>query len=286
MVVTARFWGWRRVTNVAEREVDSGMKIKEILEHFLSRAEWIDPDKSVDRVIVGDPEKHVSRAMVTWMPSFSAIRTAVERGVELLICHEPTFWEHRDDVPAERAAAVEKKRFVEEHDLAILRNHCCWDRWPEIGIPWAWAAFLGLEGKPSVIGNHGYQHRYDIPPIPFGQFAENVAARTAIIGEPMVEVAGDLEKHVSRIGIGTGAACSVFAYAEMGCDCCIVCDDGASYWRQVQYAEDVGTPVICVNHGTSEEPGMVTLTKYINEHFEGVFAEHLPQGCRYQLVGH
>jgi hypothetical protein len=54
----------------------------------------------------------------------------------------------------------------------------------------------------------------------------------------------------------------------------------------VQYAEDVGTPVICVNHGTSEEPGMVTLTKYINEHFEGVFAEHLPQGCRYQLVGH
>jgi putative NIF3 family GTP cyclohydrolase 1 type 2 len=261
------------------------MKVKEILEHFLSRAEWVDRNKTVDRIVVGDPEKNASRALVTWMPSISAIRTAAERGVELLICHEPAFWEHRDDAPAKRAAALDKKRLIEESALILLRNHCCWDRWPEIGIPWAWAAFLGLEGKPALTGNRGYQHRYDITPIPFGRFAENVAARTARIGEPMVEVAGDLMKPVSRIGIGTGCACDVFAYVEMGCDCCIVCDDGIKYWKHVQYAEDLGIPVICVNHGTSEEPGMVTLTRYINENIDGVFAEHLSQGCRYTQVG-
>ena len=261
------------------------MKVREILEHFLSRAEWVDRNKSVDRVIVGDPEKNVSRVLVAWMPSFSALRTAVDGGVELFICHEPTFWEHRDEIPENRTAALEKRRFVEEHELVILRNHCCWDRWPEIGIPWAWADFLELAGEPALIGNGGYQHRYDIDPIPFGQFAEKIADRTAIIGEPMVEVAGDLKKPVSKIGIGTGCGCSVFAYVEMGCDCCIVCDDGSSYWRDIQYAKDLGIPVICVNHATSEEPGMVTLTQYINTHFEGVFAEHLPQGCRFQLVG-
>ena len=47
------------------------MKVREILEHFLSRAPWVDRTKTVDRVIVGDPEKEVSRCLVAWMPSFA-----------------------------------------------------------------------------------------------------------------------------------------------------------------------------------------------------------------------
>ena len=261
------------------------MKVRDILGHFLSRAEWVDRGRTVDRVIVGDPEKDVDSCLVAWMPSFAAIRTTVEQGVPLLICHEPTFWDHRDDTPENKPHASEKLRFIKEHGLVILRNHDGWDRWPEIGIPWAWATFLGLEGTPAAIGANGYQHRYDIAPVPFGEFARTVAARTATIGEPMVEAAGDPDKPVSKVGIGTGCGCNVFTYVEMGCDVCIVCDDGISYWQQVQYAQDKGIPVICVNHATSEEPGMVTLTRYINEHIEGLTAHHLAQGCRFKLVG-
>jgi hypothetical protein len=71
----------------------------------------------------------------------------------------------------------------------------------------------------------------------------------------------------------------------MNCDCSIVCDDGSIYWAGIQRAEDLGHPVIRVNHGTSEEPGMVTLTEYMNTHFDGLYAEHLPHGCTFQLVG-
>jgi single-stranded DNA-specific DHH superfamily exonuclease len=101
----------------------------------------------------------------------------------------------------------------------------------------------------------------------------------------MIEVTGDPEQLVSKIGVGTGCGCNVFTYLDMGCDLCVVCDDGISYWQQVQYAQDRGIPVICVNHATSEEPGMVTLTGYINEHIEGVRAQYLPQGCRFELTG-
>ena len=261
------------------------MKVTDILEHFLSRADWVDRSNTVDRIIVGDAEQDVDACMVTWIPSFSAIRTAVERGVHLLVCHEPTFWDHRDDRPENKPHAAEKLRFIQEHGLTILRNHDCWDLWPGIGIPWAWADFLGLGGKPAVIGADGYQHRHDIAPVPFEEFTHKVAAHTATIGEPLVEVVGDPEQPVSKIGVGTGCGCDVFSYVDMGCDCCILCDDGVSYWRDVQYAQDSGVPVICVNHATSEEPGMVTLTRYVNENLEGVTAEHLAQGCRFQSVG-
>lgn len=261
------------------------MKVIEIREHFLSRAGWVDPERTVDRVIVGDPERDVDRCLVVWMPSLAALQYAADEGFPLVICHEPTFWNHRDEQPPDNRILQEKLRFIRDHDLTILRNHDCWDRWPEVGIPWAWAKFLGFEGKPSRVSASRFQHRYDIPAVPLDALALRVAARCGALGEAAVQVIGDGEATVSRIGVGTGAACRIEEFLNLECDCSIVCDDGTRYWDQIQMAADMGHAVVRVNHGTSEEPGMATLAAYINEHLPGVRARHLPQGCGYRLVG-
>ena len=269
----------------ALQEGASMIIVNDILEHFLSRADWVDRGNTVDRIIVGDPTKKVDRCLVTWMPSFAALRHMVEHEIELLVCHEPTFWDHANDRPENDARSEEKLRFITENNLVILRNHDCWDRWPDIGIPWSWAQFLGIGTKPTIIAANGYQHRYDIEPVSVDCLAQRIAACCQTIGEPLVQVTGDGEKKVSKIGIGTGCGCNIEAYLEMGCDCSIVCDDGSCYWAGIQRAEDLGHPVIRVNHGTSEEPGMVTLTEYINANIEGLSAEHLPHGSTFRLVG-
>lgn len=261
------------------------MKVSAILDHFLSRADWIDPETTVDRVIVGDPDADVDCCLVTWMPSLKALRCMVDKGVRFLICHEPTFWNHRDERTGDDAGIQEKLRFITDHGIVIVRNHDCWDRWPNVGIPWAWARFLGFEGNPVAVGANGYQHRYDIKPVPVEDFARQVAKRCAAIGEPFVQVTGDPCRKVSRIGVGTGCGCNIEVYQQMGCDCSIVCDDGSCYWAGIQRAEDLEHPVIRVNHGTSEESGMATLTEYINTHFDGLRAEHLPHGSTFRLVG-
>ena len=261
------------------------MKVGDVLEHFLSRADWVDRGATVDRVIAGDPDADVDRCIVTWMPSLKALRHAVERGARLVVCHEPTFWNHRDKPLADDAEYEEKRSYIERHGLAVVRNHDCWDRWPEIGIPWAWARFLGMAGRPQAIGANGYQHRYDIEPAALGEFARRVAERCAVLGEPAVQVTGDLDRLVSKIGVGTGCGCGIAAYRAMGCDCSIVCDDGSCYWSEIQRAEDIGHPVIRVNHGTSEEPGMATLAAYIDANLAGLRAEHLPHGSTFRLVG-
>jgi putative NIF3 family GTP cyclohydrolase 1 type 2 len=261
------------------------MKVEDILEHFLSRADWVDRSRTVDRVIMGDPDMDISRCLVTWIPSYRALRAAVDEGLSLIIGHEPLFYDHRDSDAAKRQASADKLRYIEENGLAIVRIHDSWDRWPEVGIPWAWAGHLGFEGRPVLIGANGYQHRYDVDPVPFEEFAKRVAARCASLGEPEVQMTGEGDDSVSRIGIGTGCGCSIAAYLDMGCDCSIVCDDGSSYWGGIQMAEDLGHHVIRVNHGTSEEPGMVTLARYINDEVEGVGADHLPHGSTFRLIG-
>ncbi|MBM4038306.1 MAG: hypothetical protein FJ290_07320 [Planctomycetes bacterium] len=263
------------------------MKAIEINQHFLSKASWVDPAKTVDRVIIGDPQKEVRRVLVTWIASFRAVRAAVERGVDMLMTHEPTFWVHANELEKMEKSEIasDKRGFIERSGLVVLRNHDAWDRWPEIGIPWAWAQFLGLGNKPVATGANGYQHRYDIEPLRLDEFAARVATRTATIGECAVQVVGDGKRPVSHIGVGTGCGCDIRTFQEMGCDLSVVCDDGSCYWAGIQRAEDDGHPVIRVNHGTSEEPGMVTLARYINEDLPGVKAEHLPHGSTFRLVG-
>jgi putative NIF3 family GTP cyclohydrolase 1 type 2 len=261
------------------------MRVREILEHFLSRADWIERETTVDRVIVGDAETDVDCCLVTWMPSFSALRRVVERGMRLLVCHEPTFWRHRADHATESPESQAKLAYIRDHELVILRNHDCWDKWPGTGIPWAWAGFLGLGNRPRIISTDRCHHRYDIEPVALEAFARHVAGRCERLGEPLVQVTGDASQMVSGIGVGTGCGCDIPTYQAMGCDCSIVCDDGSSYWADVQRAEDLSHPVIRVNHGTSEEPGMVTLTAYINANIDGVRAEHLAHKCTFRLVG-
>jgi len=272
------------------------MKAIDLLEHFLSRADWVDGENTVDKIIVGDAEKDVSSGLVTWISRFAAVRDAVERGFDVLITHEPTFYSHRNELDAisgtdttlsvpEIQTARRKKLFIDDSGLVILRIHDCWDRWPEIGIPWAWARFLELGERPAALGNENAQHRYDIAPVTVDELARRIARRTATIGEPSVQVVGDGAREVSKVGIGTGCICSVPVYMEMGCDVGVLCDDGATYWSRVQPAEDMDFPVIRVNHGTSEEPGMVTLTQYINDNVSDVRAEHLPHGSCFRLVG-
>ena len=118
------------------------MKVKELLSHFQEQSrDWVNPEKTVDRVIIGDPEKDVSSVLVTWMSTFYAVKRAVEKGVDLLITHEPTFFEHFDETEKvdQFRIGTEKKKFIEDNGLVILRNHDCWDRMPDVGIPWAWA---------------------------------------------------------------------------------------------------------------------------------------------------
>lgn len=263
------------------------MKAADIANHFMSVADWVDPNDTVDGIIIGDPDKDIHRALITWISSMDAVREAIERGFDLLVTHEPTFYAHRGERNYMESSDVarEKKRIIDESELVVLRNHDCWDRMPQIGIPWSWARFLELGNEPALVGDAGYQHRYDIEPTTLDELARRVALKTALMGEPVIQVVGDGAATVSKVGIGTGCGCRIDVYRDMECDVSIVCDDGTSWWAELQRAIDARHPVIRVNHGSSEDPGMVSLTRYINETFSGVTAEHRPHKGFYRLVG-
>lgn len=253
----------------------------DIRNYLLSNSPWVNPDNTVDVVKIGDPTRPVKKAGVCWYPSIETIKAAHEAGCDLLICHEPTFWEHaapeltlRNEPPG----AV-KREFLEQTGMVILRAHDTWDQWPEEGIRDAWAKFLGFDKRTFASKENNYTAVYEIEPQSLKDFARTIAEKVKPLGEDSVQVIGDPKEMVSHPAIGVGCCVPDKECVDAGADVLIMCFDGASYWSSRERMHEMGAAVITLEHGTTEMPGIESLCKHLAARFPQIefqyFAEHV-----------
>ena len=50
------------------------------------------------------------------------------------------------------------------------------------------------------------------------------------------------------------------------------------------HANELDFPTIVVNHGVSEEWGIMNLAKYVQQTFPSVEVFHIPQYCPYKII--
>jgi putative NIF3 family GTP cyclohydrolase 1 type 2 len=245
---------------------------------------WVNPDRTVDTFKAGDPETEIQGIAVGWMSYTWALKEAVALGCNLFITHEPTFFDHFDANPEilRLPAVREKRRFIEDNGLVILRCHDLWDQMPNVGIPDSWGEFLGLG---QAIDGEGYFRVYEVSGRSALQVAQQVAERTIHLGQEAVQLIGPGDRRVTRVGIGTGAITPFLKLIETyRIDLAVCTDDGITYWRDAAFAIDMGIPMIVVNHAVSEEAGMLNLANQLRSSFPGVPVHHIGQRCMYHLV--
>lgn len=258
----------------------TGTCARTIREYLLSNSPWVDPERTVDTVKAGDPDREVHKAGVCWFASLDTIRAAADAGCDLLICHEPVFWEHdaAEKLWRDKAPGLSKARLLQETGIVILRVHDCWDQWPELGIRDSWAAHLELTERVFTSTEHRYHAIYAIPDQTLKAFAQYVAERVRTLGEDSVRVMGEPDLVVKRPAIGVGCIGPDKEIVEAGADVLIVCYDGAPYWAVRERLYEMGVAVIAVEHGTSEMPGLENLCRYLAQehpHIEFLyFANH------------
>ena len=98
------------------------MKAKDVIQGLQSLTDAMKDPDTCDTYKAGDPEREVSKVAVAMTGTPKVIREAAEWGAELLIVHEPLYYDHFDR-PSEEPQAVAKRKLVEETGMTVFRYH-------------------------------------------------------------------------------------------------------------------------------------------------------------------
>lgn len=207
---------------------------------------------TVDTFKLGDPSTPVTGVATCWQATFEVLRKAAARKLNLIITHEPTFWNHLDDTKAVQEDPVyrAKRAFAERNNLVLWRFH---DHWHQVSPDPIFAAFtrqLGWERSGS-----GFNATYQLPKVPLVAVARQVQER---LGTRSVRIVGDPQQPISRVAVA--AHTLSFCLSSLGnADAVLMGEprefDTFEYFRD---AHALGLPrsIIGISHDRLEEWGM------------------------------
>ena len=250
------------------------MKANDFREHCKRTAPWVDWSDTVDQFMAGDPEATVCGIAVTWLATNACLREAASLGMNFVISHEGAFYPTYGDTASEQRHHAEKRRLIEELGITLLRCHDTWDRMPDVGIPDAWASFLGFPSEPRPV--ESFYRLCVVGDRSLEDLAQHILGKVQTLGQDVVNVMGEPGARTSRMAIGTGAITRLPDMLEMGADVILATDDGIHTTSSGLWSLDLGVPVLVVSHATAELPGMMAMVGYIEKHFPGVPVKYLP----------
>jgi putative NIF3 family GTP cyclohydrolase 1 type 2 len=212
----------------------------------------------------GSRETPVTGIATTVFASFDMIQRAVAAGLNMIIPHEDTFWNDRDDSSVVSADPLyqQKVDFLTKHDVVIFRMHDHMHaQRPDFTYVGS-ARELGLDAKYETAPG---SHRFTLPETTLGALAAALRQR---LGARALRVVGDPNARVSRIQLGVGYATPpvnnpdvdvVISGEQQEVDGAL---DSPAY---VLDAVALGIPKgwIMLGHAVSEEAGMLEMAQWI-----------------------
>ena len=212
----------------------------------------------------GGPDTPVRGIATTMFNSFDTIQRAVAAGLNMILPHETTFWNDRDDLALVSADALyrQKRDYLTAHNVVIFRMHDhVHDRRPDFTYVGS-ARELGWDpARETPPGSH----RFTIAETTLEAVAADVQRRLKIRA---LRVVGDPKARVSRIQLGVGYATPapnapdvdvVISGEQQEVDGVL---DAPEY---IADAAALGMPRgwIMLGHNVSEEPGMLEMARWI-----------------------
>ncbi len=260
------------------------LKAEDIRTHTQKIGKWVNWKKTCDKFLIGNSENEVKGIAVSWMPTLHNLKVALDTKCNLFVTHEPLYIREKDPSKSlkKEDAWVKKKQLLQDSEMIVYRCHDFWDDYPEDGIHGAWAKWLGFNERP--VQQKRFYEIHKVNENTLEELAHRILQRVKLLGQESVHIVGDPDRKVSRIALGTGAITDYQEMYSMGADVLLVTDDGTRLWESGQWSLDFDVPLIIVNHSTSEEPGMITLARYVQSVFREVPVIHIPVGCIYHSI--
>jgi putative NIF3 family GTP cyclohydrolase 1 type 2 len=224
--------------------------------------------------------------VVTFMPTCQVIDRAVELGANLVIAHEPTFYNGTDKTGwlDGDSTYLAKSDLLRKHGITIWRYHDGSHRQKPDSI------LAGLIGKMGWHFDAGSarENIFTVPPSSLRDLARLCKER---LGIEMVRIAGDPDMNCARIGILVGAwggEAQIRLLKETDVDV-VICGESPE-WETCEYVRDATylgrkRGLIVLGHANSEEPGMEWVAHWLRGLLPGdIPVTHVPAGDPFRYI--
>ncbi len=213
--------------------------------------------ETVDTFKSGNPEDAVTGIVVCMFADMKALQQAVTDRCNLIITHEPTFYNHLDDTKSlvNDPVFLEKLKFINDHHLIIWRFHDHIHRTSPDGIYAGMVEKLGWRKNKT----DDTMTRFKFEPVKLAQFISQL--KTIFPGSAF-RVIGNPGMTVTNVAFSAGAPGSsthLRLLQEKQTDLLIAGE--SPEWETYQYVHDAqlqgrNKAVIFLGHTNSEEAGM------------------------------
>ena len=257
----------------------------EVMQRIIAATGATVPANTVDTLKAGDPNTMVTGIATTFMDTYPVLEKAVAGGKNLIITHEPTFYNHLDDQAplANDAVQQQKLAYIREHHLVVWRFHDTWHLRQPDGI---------LAGMVDQFGWGAYQnstdpHRFTLPATTVAQVAASLQART---GARSIRIVGDPALPVTEVALLPGASGSDKQIKALEEDNVQLLVAGESReWETVPYVVDAAAQgrhkaLILLGHVISEEAGMDECARWVRTLFPAMPVAFIPAGEPFHTV--
>jgi putative NIF3 family GTP cyclohydrolase 1 type 2 len=234
--------------------------------------------QTVDTFKAGNPETRVTGIAVTMMATMDVLQRAAANGQNLVITHEPTFYNHLDrpeGMDENDAVWKEKRDFIEKNGMVVWRFHDHWHLRKPDGI---------LAGMVKLLDWGKYQsgenpHLFTVPEITLGKLAADVAKQ---LDTPVLRVVGNPAMKVTKLALSPGSAGferETHALEMENVEVLLVGE--TREWETVEYAADAVSEgkkkaLIVIGHVPSEQAGMEECAQWLKTFVKDVPVEFVP----------
>lgn len=254
------------------------MKAIDIISGLFAAAIERDYSRSCDTCKAGDPNVEVTKVAVAMFPTPDLVRQVKEWGAQLLIVHEPMYYNHMD-VHSEEKWECEKRKRIEESGITIYRyhDHAHWST-PDV-ICAGQVKYMGLCGKVEYPGS------FDLVRIALDQAMTPVEIAAALernLGIKHIRICGARDAACTKVSGMFGSPGGVFEelksdYAE------VVMVGETSEWSLGEYARDAAQlgckkALLILGHEGSERAGMMYTADILRDMYPDLQIQYFESG--------
>ena len=236
------------------------------------------PPNIVDTIKAGEPSTPIRGIATTFLDTMDVLREANRRGANLVITHEPTFYNHLDDTSffADDLVYREKLAFIQQHHMVVFRLHDAIHLASPDRIATGFIQEVGWQnymvgGNPSLV---------TIPKTTLLKLSRDLAAK---LDAQTLRVVGDPNLEVTHVAIRLGAAGLQKQVIALRGEVEMLLAGESAEWETVEYVRDASAQgrhkaLILMGHEVSEEAGMKQCAEDLRPLFPNVPVIHIPTG--------